>query len=60
MKKTTIIGNSTTIRGRFFRPPPPNMFQFQTPPDCASTIVERFIDPANRITVRITRPMETS
>src|ERR1700761_9558886 len=59
-KKITVIGTMMTIRGRFFRPPPPNTFQFQKPPAWWATMSDRFIEPACRITVRITRPIDTS
>ncbi len=53
--ETTMIGTRTM----FFRPPP-KTFQFQNQPDCFSTMVDRFIEPASRITVMMIRPIETS
>ena len=59
MKKITPMGIITSARGRFFSPLP-RMFQFQNPPPCSSTILVRFMVPESRITVMITKPMETS
>ena len=59
MKKITDMGIMTRAMGRFCKPPP-KTFQFQKPPACFSTIWFRFIVPASRITVMITKPMETS
>ncbi|MNN24051.1 hypothetical protein D3C81_1374650 [compost metagenome] len=59
MKKTIVIGIMTTMVGRVSRPPP-NMFQFQIHPVCWVTISVRFIVPASRMTLMMTRPIETS
>src|SRR6476620_10935314 len=50
MKNTTNIGNSG------------NQYQFNSPylPFCASTIADRFKEPAHNSTVMMTKPMETS
>lgn len=52
---TTMTGSRT----RLFSPPP-KTFQFQIQPDCFSTMVDRFIEPASRITVMMIRPIDTS
>src|SRR5215475_14505196 len=50
MKKTTNIGNSG------------NQYQLNSPyfPSCATTIADRFKDPAHSSTVIMTKPIETS
>ena len=53
------IGNITAIVGQV-PAPPPKANQFQNMPCCCVTIEVRFIDPASRMTLMITRPMETS
>ncbi len=60
MKKITAIGIITGAATRPFRPPPPRMFQFQKPPAWCSTMVAGSSSRQSRITVTITKPIETS
>ncbi len=60
MKKITAMVIITGAASRPLKPPPPRMFQFQKPPAWRWTITSRFIDPASRITVTMTKPSETS
>ena len=50
MKKITNIGNS----GSQYQPSMPHL------PSCASTIEDRFSEPAHNSTVMMTKPIETS
>ena len=53
------IGNMAKIVGQVARPPP-KANQFQNQPSCWMTMSDRFIVPASRMTLMITRPIETS
>jgi len=56
-KKITNIGSMTTTSGKFWKL---STCQFQKPPSWLFTMSARFIEPDCRITVMITRPIDTS
>src|SRR6266581_3473956 len=59
MKKTTNIGNNGS-QYQFRKPSTDTPRYVARPAFCASTIAERFSDPAHSSTVMKTKPMETS
>ena len=59
MKKMIDIGNRITTSGQVSAPPP-NPYQFQNMPFWLSTMADRFMVPASRITLMMIRPSETS